>query len=741
MQFRAAADIDETSADAQWGLARVFESQEKFLETIESLRKVVDFAPDNLEAKTKLANYYLLFNPPQVDDADKLLQEIYKKDRGYVEGVILEASIQSARNRPEQEIVATLRKAINIDKKRAESYLALSRFYMKVSKPEEAEKAIEEAIAANPKSAVAYVEYGRFLGFEGKSEESEAKYLKAVEIAPKDYEAGLALASHYIYSGQKEKAEQKFKSMAAAQGNSAEGRMDLGRYYQLSGRDDDALKVFDGILKETPDYARARYLTAEIYLGRKDLEKTKAEIEKLLSINDQDFEALLLSARLKLAEGKAEDAVSDIEEVLRKQPSHREGLYYMTQARIDMGQIDQARSFIGDLEKYHPSFRKTSLLKMQRSFAANAPEDVVKEADLLIFRVSNLFPADAFKSAELEQLRLNGFMSRGLARLQLGDVEGARTDLLAAEKMSPSLAAAKVNLAKTYIAEKNYDAAADYYSKALALDESDFDALSGLVSVLGRQGKFADAFARIDARIAKSKADNTALAALHFLKSEVFGNQGNAAASETELKEAIAADADYLPAYSAYASVLINKNQTDEALKQYQTVLQKKPSASIYTLIGILEDGRGKYDEAEKNYRKALEMNPESAIAANNLAWLIADTGKGNLDEAMKLAGDVVKANPKVSGYYDTLGWVYLKKGFNDQAVEQFKQAVALDSSEAQQSGRTINPGYRFRLGLALHSAGDKDAAKREVATALKEGSAQFSAQELKNAKLILGES
>ena len=153
----------------------------------------------------------------------------------------------------------------------------------------------------------------------------------------------------------------------------------------------------------------------------------------------------------------------------------------------------------------------------------------------------------------------------------------------------------------------------------------------------------------------------------------------------------------------------------------------------------MLEDGRGKYDEAEKNYRKALEMNPETPIAANNLAWLIADTGKGNLDEAMRLARDVIKLNPRVSGYFDTLGWVYLKKGFKDQAVEQFKQAVSLDALEAQQEGRSTNPGYRLRLGLALHSAGEKDAAKREIAAALQTGALLFSSQELLNAKTDFG--
>jgi thioredoxin-like negative regulator of GroEL len=46
MQFRAATQIDDSSAEAHWGLARVLEAQGKFLETVEELRKVSDLAPE-----------------------------------------------------------------------------------------------------------------------------------------------------------------------------------------------------------------------------------------------------------------------------------------------------------------------------------------------------------------------------------------------------------------------------------------------------------------------------------------------------------------------------------------------------------------------------------------------------------------------------------------------------------------------------------------------------------------------
>lgn len=60
MEFRAVADIDKNSAEAHWGLARAFENLGQFYETIGELQKVIDLKPENLEAKVKLGNYYLL---------------------------------------------------------------------------------------------------------------------------------------------------------------------------------------------------------------------------------------------------------------------------------------------------------------------------------------------------------------------------------------------------------------------------------------------------------------------------------------------------------------------------------------------------------------------------------------------------------------------------------------------------------------------------------------------------------
>ncbi len=735
MQFRAAADVDKDSAAAHWGLARAYENLGQFHETVDELRKTVDLAPENLDARAKLGNYFLLVQPPLITEAEQTLQDIFKRDANFIEGHILKASIFAAQKKSEAEIVQVLDQAIAIDPNRTESYLSKSRYFMTNGKSAEAEDAIKKAISVNQNSALGFVEYGRFLEYANRANEAEPQFKKAVEIEPKNIAAREAIAEFYLAQKQFEKAEQAYKDLVQVQENSPESRLSLADFYVRIGRDDDALATLNQILTDAPEYVRARYRLGEMQLDRKNYAEVRKQTEVLLSINDDDTEALMLRARVNLQENKSEDAVKDLEEILKKQPSQRDALFYITQARLALGQIDQARAFIGDLDKYHATFLKTKLLKIQLAFSANDFENALRQSNELIETAKISFPNQATNAQDLMDLQVRGLSARGLAYLELGKIAEAKADLQEIVRLSPNSSAALVNLAKISIAENNPTDALNLYDKALNADGKNFDALSGAVNVLIRQKQTAQAHAKIDKCLQENVGKNDTIAALHYLKSTVFTSEGNAVSAEDSLKQSMAADENYLPAYSAYALELASRNQTDESITQYKKIVEKKPSASVYTLLGMLEDGRGNTSEAEKNYRKALEIQPEMPIAANNLAWILAETG-GNLDEALTLSQKSVN-QIQTAGFYDTLGWVYFKKGLYSPAIEQMKKAVALDETEAKRSGKAINSSYRLRLGTALASSGDKMSAKKEVENSLQHAG-NLSQKEAQDAKTLL---
>lgn len=700
MEFRSAAEIDKDSAQAHWGLARVFENLGQYNEAINELLKVKDLSPENLEAKTKLGNYFLAAIPPQTDETQKIIDDIFSRNANYIEGFVLKANLLTAQKKGEKEITEVFHQAIALDENRTETYVSLSRYQMNLEKPAEAEKTIQKGISVSPNRAVGYLEYARFLDFTDRAADVETQFKKAIEVEATNIEAREMLAAFYVSQKQFDKAEAAYQELVKLQENSAESRLQLAEFYSQIKREDDAINTLTQIINEKPEYVRARYRLGEIYLEKKEYAKVKEQTDALLKLNDKDSQAFLLRSRVNLQDNKPEEAIKDLEEILKKSPSHKDGLFYMVQSRLALGQIDQARAFIGDLEKYHPTYLKTKTLKIQAAFQNGETENALRGANELLEALRNAVPNAEETAVNLQELQYRALTARGLANLELGKLAEARADLQEIVKKSPNSSAALVNLAKVATAEKKLPESLELYEKALTQDAKSFDALSGTVSILTRQKLFSQAHSKIDKAISEANGNKDVLPALYYLKSDVFMAEKNIESAEAELKKAIETNDEYLPAYSAYASILVGRNQTDAAIEQYKKVVEKKPSASVHTLLGILEEARNNGAEAEKHYRKALELAPDSPIAANNLAWYIAETG-GNLDEALTLAQSAVKKNPNTAGFYDTLGWIYHKKGLKTQAIEQLKKAVIIDERETARTGGKPNPEYRQRLGMA----------------------------------------
>ena len=735
IEFRAAEEIDPTASAAEWGIARSYESLGMNVEAVEALRKTVELDPNNLEAQAKLGTFYLQYQPPLIIETQKILEAIFARDPDFVAGHVLRANWLAVQNQPETDVVDAFEQAIRLDPRRTESYVSLSRYFMQRQKPAEAEKAVQRAIAANPNRAAGFIEYGKFLNYQKRQDEAEAQFLKAIAVESASIEAREALADFYVNQKRFDKAEAVYLDLIKLQENSPESRVELADFYARTGRETDAVRVFQEVLNETPKYARARYRLAEIYLSRGDPAQTNAQLEQLFAFNNNDPEALTLRARVRMQENKAADAVADLLTVLKRQPTRKDALFYMAQARLQLGQIEQARAYIGDLEKYHPSFLRSRILKIQASFSAGEPELALRQANELLEILRQNTPEGDNSNQDWEDLRIRAITSRGLANLELQKIAEAKQDLQEIARLSPNSAAAKINLAKVSVVEKNYAEARRLFDEALNADPKNFDALSGLVSMLDAKGEYAEAHRRIDNALVNAAPE--VVAAINYLKAEIYTSEGNTAAAETELQKVLELDADYLPAYTAYAAMLMRRDQPEAAAAQYQKVIERQPSAAVYTLLGILEESRDNLDAAEKSYRKALEIEPNSSIAANNLAWLIAEFDRGNLDEALRLSQAAVNRQQTAANFYDTLGWVYFKKGLFTPAVEQLKKAVVLDETEARKNGVAPDPAYRLRLGTALASAGDNSNAKREVETALA-GEANLSAKDAQNARALL---
>jgi Tfp pilus assembly protein PilF len=164
IEFRNAIQLDEKFAAGHWGLARAYEGLQRAQEMYDELRTTVGLDANNLEARIKLGNYDMQLAgryPEALAEAEKLAKEILQKDANHIEGHILMANVLFARNQKDQAL-AELNHAIDLDPKRAESRLALARYYIASNDKAKAEETYRNAIALNGSSALAHTEFGKF---------------------------------------------------------------------------------------------------------------------------------------------------------------------------------------------------------------------------------------------------------------------------------------------------------------------------------------------------------------------------------------------------------------------------------------------------------------------------------------------------------------------------------------------------------------------------------------------------
>ena len=741
LEFRNAIQIDEKFGAAQWGLAQAYEGLERFPEMLDALRATVRNDKANLEARIKLGNYYLVGSRNRADvigEAELLAKEVLQANPDHIEGHILMAGVLYAQQQKDKAF-AELNRAIEIDPKRVESYLSMARFYSINKESDKAEELYKRAISVNANSSVAHTEYGKFLTQANRPTEAEAELVKAVEVGPTDRNARFVLASYYLVNRRLDKAEESYKALAALQGDKPEGQAVLADFYSSINRTDEAVKIYQDLLAKTPDYIQGRYRLGEILLTRGDTQGASVQIEEILKKDQTDRQALLLRARMRAQGGNQDNlksAIEDLKNVLKQEPNSRTALYFMAQMYFTMGQLDQARTFAADLEKNYPEYLPAKLMQLQLTLGTGDNKNAISLSNDLLARLDKTAPDRDNSPQLLAQIAEKAYLVRGTAQLQLKNVAAARQDFELARSIVPGDPVVYNSLALAAIADNNAQDAITSFETALKVDATNFDALNGLITLYAKNQEIDKAHAQID----RALAAYPNLAALHYLKAQVYGYQQNASMVQAELNRTIELDPNYLPAYSALASLYINTKQQDLAIAEYQKIIARRPdNATPYTLIGILEFERKNYDVAVDNYRKALEKDPNSIIAANNLAWLYAVTGKGNLDEAMRLAQGVVQKNPNVAGFIDTLGWVYYKKNLHTAAVEQLRKAVSINEAEARARNVPASATYQYHLGMALKETGNKDESRRALQAAIKLGEkAPFA--EVEDAKKMLAE-
>lgn len=173
------------------------------------------------------------------------------------------------------------------------------------------------------------------------------------------------------------------------------------------------------------------------------------------------------------------------------------------------------------------------------------------------------------------------------------------------------------------------------------------------------------------------------------------------------LEALITADPSDLEAVIALGNILRSHEIYDEAEVVYSqgidTIAELEPQHWLLMYFrGISRERLGKWDIAEADFRKALELNENQPLVLNYLGYSLVDQGL-KLDEALDMIKTAVELRPTDGYIVDSLGWVYYRLGRFEEAVKELERAIEL---------RPADPVINDHLGDAYWMVGRRNEAR-----------------------------
>ncbi len=182
-----------------------------------------------------------------------------------------------------------------------------------------------------------------------------------------------------------------------------------------------------------------------------------------------------------------------------------------------------------------------------------------------------------------------------------------------------------------------------------------------------------------------------------------------------------------------------------DAIDFYQAALKKDPKrAMLWNKMGLAELRLGRYDNARKDFQKAVKVDRNFSDAVGNLGatyylqgvayHLRKDEHKADSEygKAIKTCQKAIKMRPDIASFHNNLANAYFAKKQYDEAVREFARALELDPEIlerrsktgilAQVIGNEDRARYSFELARVYALSGNLDRALHYLRKAMEDG-------------------
>ncbi|HUE21692.1 MAG TPA: tetratricopeptide repeat protein [Bryobacteraceae bacterium] len=502
-------------------------------------------------------------------------------------------------------------------------------------------------------------------------------------------------------------ATEQYEKITAKDPKDIESWLTLGRLYRTARNSVDAEKAYSQALAIDASNEDALTGLAIVY---SDVGDTKKAIEKLQAVTNKDPNPRTLAA-LATAYEQLHDYRSAAE-VLRKaidlDPENSRIKRALAYNLLNSNNLDESLKYYKEFADDDPHdsealLRMAEIYREKRDFTkARESLDKAKAADPENLEVRyeevNLLAGQAQTDKAIETLKA---ILKDTERKTYSESEkGIRLNLME-------------RLGDLYRGANQTQAAVDTFRQMADLDPDSAAKAEGQIVDTYRAAKdFKNALAEANAAI-KKYPDDEGLKRDHAF---VLADSGKVDQAVSELRALLKGEHDR-ETQLAIAEVYERAKRYEDIAKPLdaaEKLSETKPEkVAIYFMRGAMYERLKQFDASEAEFRKVLELDPDSPGALNYLGYMLADRGV-RLDEAQKMIVRALELDPDNGAYLDSLGWVYYRQNRLDDAEQALVRALS-------KSGIGQDPTVHDHLGDVYLKLGKTKDAITQWQASLKE--------------------
>lgn len=577
-----------------------------------------------------------------------------------------------------------LKQALQLQPKLVEARLALSRIYLQGGDAKRALATLGDLLDAEPPVPSALAIAAEAYLQDGDAKRAEENFARAAKLNPKDTRSRTALALAHLKQGNDQLGFDELRDLT---GSEQSILPDLALITALERRKEfaQALKAVDSLERKAPDKPIAQGLRGRIELLRGDQRKAREHFEAALKVAPAYLPALSALAALDAAEKRPQDSVSRFEAALQKEPRNLPVHMALVGLRRQAGApLEELQERIRAAIKQNPSAYEPRL----------ALVSLYLEAKDLKRALSAAQEASAANPDSVEVLL-------ALAQVQqaAGDFNQATATVGKAVALQPESAAPLLRMADLQLAQKDNTGALQTLRKALAIKPESGQVQAAFVATAVKVGR-ADEARNMLATLQKQFPKNAGLMALEG-DLEMAGRRFAAAAKAYRSALNLQDDASLA---IKWVSALRRDGKLDEARQQEAQWMSRHPNDAAFAFyLGDLALAANDLGLAAERYKRVLELRPDNAVAANNLAWILHKAGKPG---ALEYAQRAIALKPDFAPFLDTLAGILATSGKVEEALAAEQKAVSLDPDF---------PLHRLNLAELLLRSGKKAEAAEQL--------------------------